>query len=325
MTDVTAFKYLDPKTGVIHYWPITEASSVFFRAKGLLHKRSAEEIVRLAEEANAIIDVFFDAEKSHLEQQLKADGRWDLFETDDEGRIGRIRDEAVDEYDVYNRETTSEFEALTLAMDQFFDPTLIEEVTDPEEYEIFAAVALCYLAQYIRDLKEKLVLRYPPVKIERVPRTKSEYEAKEIIGFASTVITAMEFLGHAQKLQDAQRAEKKFQDRLNQHLNQQSVTNNQLIEQIKHETLLSAREDQALERKRRSAENNQLRHQKNHAAKKLVLDDWEIHPKKFGTLEATGDHYETFLEGLGYKVTKRTVIKWLSKRASELGIPFGKR
>ena len=135
----------------------------------------------------------------------------------------------------------------------------------------------------------------------------------------------MEFLGHAQKLQGAQRAEKKFQDRLNQHLNQQSVTNNQLIEQIRQETLLSAREDQALERKRRSAENNQLRHQQNHTAKQLVLGDWEINPKKFATLEATGDYYETFLEGRGYKVTKRTVIKWLSKRAAELGIPFGKR
>ena len=321
MINVDAFQYLDPKSGLMHHWPIIEASTAFFRAKSLLHARSSEEIKRLVVEADSIVDVFFDAEKSHLIQQLKDDKRWDLFETDEDGNIGRVRDEALDEYDSFNRDTTSDFEALMNAMDQFFDPSLIEDVQDPQEFEIFAAVAMCYLAQYVRDLKLRLDLKL----MKWVPRSRSEFEAHEIVRFASKVICAMELLGHAQKLRDTQRLEKKFEDRLNQHLNQQSITTSQLIAQIKQESHIASLEEQSLQRKRRSAENNQLRHQENHAAKKIVLESWELNPRQFGTLEATGDYYEEVLRKLGYQTKQRTVVKWVSKRAAELGIPFGKR
>jgi hypothetical protein len=322
MINVDAFQYLDPKTGVMHYWPILEANTAYFRGKGLLYARSSAEIKSLAIEAEAIIDIYFESEKDYLLQQIKADGRFDLLETDENGyATNRIRDDAIDEYDVYNRDTTSDFEALTNAMDRFFDPSVIEDVQDAQDFEIFSAVAMCYLAQYVRDLKFKLDLKL----MKWVPRSKAQLEAHEIVRFASNVIGAMELLGYAQKLRDAQRLEKKFEDQLNQHLNQQSITNNQLVAKIKQESQMLAREEQALERKRRSAENNQRRHQDNHAAKKVVLESWELNPRQFTTLEGAGDHYEEVLRELGYTTKQRTVVKWISKKAAELGIPFGKR
>jgi hypothetical protein len=306
----------------MHNWPILEASTAYFRGKWLLDARSSVEIKSLAAQAAAIIDSYFEFEKEQLIQQIKEDGRFDLLETDQNGNnTNRIRDNAIDEYDLYSRDTTTDLEALTNAMGRFFDPSAIEDVKDPKDFEIYAAVAMCYLAQYVRDLKVKL----NPINMQWVARTTAKYESNEVVSYASKVIAAMELLWHSKRLHESQRHEEIFNDRLDQHLNQQSIPNDQMIEQIRAETLASFRKEQEFERKRWSEENKQVRHRKNHEAKKIVLESWEIKRKEFKTLVEAGEYYVKVLQEKGYNLTQRTVSGWMSIRAAELGIPIGKR
>lgn len=318
MIDLEAFQYLDPKAGVMHGGPILEANTAYLRGKWLLDSRSSVEVKSLAAQAVAIIDIYFESEKEHLIQQIKADGRFDFLETDQNGNTtNRIRDDAIDEYAVYSRGTTSDFEALINAIDIFFDPSLIEDVQDPKDFEIFAAVAMCYLAQYVRDLKVKLDLK----SMQWVARTKADYKTDEIVGFASRIFAAMELIGYSQRLYESQR----LKERLNQSLNQQSIPNDQLIEEFRQKIILHVEQEKEFDRKQRSAEGNNVRHQKDYEAKKIVLSRWEKNPKEFKTLEEVGKHYEKVLNDMGYPHKKKTVIGWVRIRAPEIGISFGKR
>lgn len=318
MINFDNFNLFDPKVGIVPYTPIREASSVMYKARGLLWNRNADEIKALAADADSIIEAYFDQERDALMEQIKTDKRYELLESDCDGNIQGIRDEAADEYDVFNRDTTSDVDALANAIDQLFDPTTIDQIKDPEPFELFAALSLSCLANYVKTTKFSLDLK----TMSRVPRTSASFTSYEVSHMSSMVFEAMELANYSEGLRNKERLEKKFEERLQQYRSQQSDSEQQLIEKIRTETLEAVREEEQKARSVKARENNQARHQKNHEAKKVVTEQWAADPRRFSTLEAAGEYYVQVLEQMGFDHKQRTVVKWLSAKARELEIRF---
>jgi hypothetical protein len=321
MINLADFNFLDPKTGIVSSMPILEASTVYFKARGLLWRRNSEEVKLLASDADGIIDSYFDQERADLIEEIKTDKRFELLETDCDGDVRGIRDEAIEEYDVYNRETTSDLDALANAIDHFFDPVSIPEIKDPEPFELFAAVALNYLAAYNKKTKIKLDLK----TLSWVPRTSADYSASEVASMSSVVFDAMEMANYSESLRKQQSLEDKFQERMNQLRSQQTDAVQAQIEKIRVETLEASREEDKKARSLRAQENNKVRHKKNHEAKKLVTEQWAAEPFRFISLESAGEHFVNVLEAQGYGLKQRTVVKWLSDKAREMNVRFSTR
>lgn len=321
MINIADFKFLDPKTGIVATTPIREASTVFFKARGLLWGRNSEEVKFLASDADAIIDAYFDQEKSDLIEQIKLDKKFELFETDDDGNVRGIRDEAIEEYDVYNRDTTSDIDALANAIDRFFDPVTIPEIKNPEPFELFAAVALNMLASYHKKTK----IRFDFETLSWLPRTSENYSASEVSSMSSIVFDAMEMANFSENLQKQQRLENKFEERLEKYRSQQSLKEKKLIEKIRAETSQAIFEEDKKARSLKAREKNQARHQKNHEAKKIVTEQWAAEPFRFISLESAGEHFVNVLEAQGFDLKQRTIVKWLSDKAREINVRLSTR
>ncbi len=319
MIDLEAFSYLDPKKDELPYWPRMEASTAYFKAKGLLWTRTTNQVRELANDAAQIIEQFFDDEKFTVGEMLKNEGRWDLLETDEDGRIQYIKDEVLEEYDYRGPNNTSAVDALTEGVEKYFDPTSLPGVVDPKKYEMFGAVALNFLAQYVRSVKAT----YDYKTGDYAPRAGTNISTLEMEGLAAMVVSAMELACFGERLRSEERLQEKFEARLKQAVEKKDEEAKRLVGQATVEFAAAYKEEQKKERTAVALEKNRLRHQENHEAKALVLEEFGKNPTRFNTLEATGAHLVEYLQKIGIEKTQRTVVKWLSEAAQQKGLRFG--
>ena len=148
------FEYFDPTTAQLPSWPYHEsAHNIRWRACVLLKERLRDEVVEIACDAEAIIDVYLESELDRLKKKIRDDGRYDFYE-DGEHQSSGIRSEAYDEYGIRDKDNTSGLEALVEALDWAFDPSTLQ-AKNVKDYEVLASFALSKLDDYVRRIDFK--------------------------------------------------------------------------------------------------------------------------------------------------------------------------
>lgn len=310
------FEYFDPLKGQFPSWPFPQGQSIVYRARSILHGRTSEQIREIASDADRIIEQYFDHEKESVLDAIKADGRYDLLEGD-EDRITGFKDEAAEHYDVRTSENTSDLDALQEAMDSFFDPTCVE-VENPLEYEYFAVLALWLIGECVDDLENK----FDFTKMERVKRTDRQIDAHDTARMARHLLDAMEAVCYAERLRDVERTQNKYEAQIEKIRAKHVALSDEEATRVRAEVLREVAEEARARRVEQSKENNRIRHQGNHDVKKLVLEMWEQNPTQFPSAEKAGAHYVEVLSQRGIDREHRTVVGWIRARAKELGIRF---
>lgn len=185
----------DPIKEEISWAPFSEAREIAWRARYLLHGRSAQQVRWLAAELDSWIDAFFDSENDQAVDMIKNEQRFDLFESDEDGNIRGLRSEAFEEFDIKTKDNTHSIEAakeVFESMDILHDP----DIPDAKEYEYFAAMALSMIGGYIEDLESTFDIK----QMKRVPRQNKNYLSHEVSMFARSLISAMEVVTYAESV-----------------------------------------------------------------------------------------------------------------------------
>lgn len=176
------FKFLNPLTGEVPYWPFNEAPNLTSRARRILGRhRTEEDVVLMSEDIEDNFEFFFDAE----EQIAKTNGTY--------------QDE-----DYPTSENTSALDALI----NIFDTTGFAMPKDTEaapEYEYFAVLALALIAKYVRDFG----FSYDHEAKDYIPREPKDIQPYEIVRMANDLIHATEAVCRAEALQMADMDEKR--------------------------------------------------------------------------------------------------------------------
>jgi len=313
----SSFTYTDPVKERFSFYPFSEANAIAWRARNILRGRTKEDIAELASHAADIIEWYYDHEKEALKDQIIADGRVSLLVLDKYGHVESLRDEASDHYDIRDRDSVSELEALQEGVEQWFDPTSTD-VSEPKEYELFAARALECLDDYVR--KTKLTLDIKTFKF--VERANSEFSGSDLKSMASTIMDALESVCYSERLREIASVEVRYEKRIEKARQEAAKIPQEEIDKIRAEIL----DEQKQQRKDELSAKNDLRHGENRQVKNSVLDDFarEMAAEKtrFLSAEKAADYYVEWLENQNIERGHRTVADWIRVKAKELGIRF---
>jgi hypothetical protein len=314
------FEYLEPLNGEVPRFPFTEASSIAWRARSILKgkRRSADDIQTIATDASSLLEWYFDHEKETKLEEIRRAQRYDLLETNEDGRVTGFNDEAIDEYDIHTPDNTPDHDALMEAIDWGFDPKSVE-LEDVKEYEYFAVLSLWFLSEYVRDLEFKV--QFNPYKW--VKREKKEYAPEEVARLGKKLLEAAEAVAHAEKLRDIDRVEEKYEAKIQKIQAGASVAITKAdLDRIRDEMRNEMQADEEAERRQRSVANNEIRHRDNRDVKQFVLDEFAKDPRKFDSAEKAADHFVEVLEQRGTPRSHRTVADWIRAYARTNGIRF---
>lgn len=312
-----SFRYTDPLGERFPYLPFSEANDIAWRARNILRGRDKEDISELSSHADHIIEWYYDHEKEALKDQIIADGRVSLLVLDKYGQVESLMDEASEHYDIRDRDSVSELEALQEGVDNFFDPTNID-VTDPKEYELFAARALERLDEYVRKIK----FSYDIKTMKFIERVKSEFSTSDIRSMASTIMDALDSVCYAERLREISKVEERYEKRIEKARQETAKIPQEEIDKIRAEIL----NEQKQQRRDELSAKNDLRHGENRQVKNSVLSDFEremaADKTRFLSAEKAADYYVDWLENQNIERGHRTVADWIRGKAKELGIRF---
>ena len=311
------FEYFDPLKGNLTDWRFPQASSVIYRARSILRNRSGVDISNIAEDADQIISTYFDQEKESVLEAIKADGRYDLLEGD-EDRVTGFKDEAADHYDVRNSDNTSDLDALQEAMGSYFDPTVLE-IDNLKEYEYFAVLALWLIGDFVQDYEHK----YDFGQHKYVPRERNSLDAYDTAKAAKHLIDAMESVCYAEKLRDIERLELKFQEKIEKIQSGKAVKINKAdLDGIKEELRQQIQAESKERKREQSIKSNDARHKSNREIKKWVQEQFAQDPNRFMSAEKAARHFVDVLASQGTVREQRTVATWIREYAKANHIRF---
>jgi hypothetical protein len=309
MLHFNQFEYLEPLKGEIPQLPFTEANRIAWRARAILKEknRSAEDINSIGFDASGLLEQYFDHEKEIKAKEIFNDERFDLFETDVDGNLTHLKNEAYDEYDIHTSNNTPDLDALMEAIDLGFDPKSIE-LEEVKEYEYFAVIALWFLSQYVRDLKFKI--KFNPTGWKK--REKNKYSSDEIASFGKMLLEAAEAIAHAEKLRDIDRVKEKYEIKIQKIQAGASLAlTKKDLNRIQDEMRNEMQESAKAERRQWSEASNEIRHRDNRSAKQFVLDEFAKDPRRFDSGEKAADHFVEVLKQRGITKSHRTVADWI--------------
>jgi len=203
------FDNFDPLTGQVSYWPFSNSSGIVWRARNLLRKRSSEQIKQLASFSAQIVDEYFSQAKEDEIENLKRDGEWDYFDSDEDGNILDVNEERLSERDFPTAENTTEIDALTECIDGWSD-VFGDGSANPEPFEYFATMALWKVA----DAVDRVTYSYDFKTNTYSKKDRKKLEAHDYTRAAASAIEAMEAICHAESLRDIERREKLFSEQI---------------------------------------------------------------------------------------------------------------
>lgn len=309
------FKYFDPMSGQLPYWPSQSANGIFWRARSLVRDRSREDIKDIARDVDAAIEAFFESERDRLEDLIRRDGRVDLFE--DEGNYGSgIRSEAYDEFDIRNSENTTELDALTEALESFADVPH-SSVLNVSEGEYLACFALSKLDDFVRGWN----FEYDDSSEGDVRRESKEHSAADYRRAAAILLEAQDAVGRGELLRAKDELADRYEKRIDQFRKreQSAEANLQTIaEQVRAELL----EKDVQRRKEQSASRNNVRHEQNREIKSRVLELFAADTAKFPSAEKAAKHFCGMLAEEGKEREQRTVAEWIRAYAKDNGLKW---
>jgi len=313
------FEYLEPTKEQLPIWPHHHANGIAWRARSLIYGRSTNNIKDIAADIDHIIEAFFDYEINIAKEEIRNSGQTGFVETDDEGHFEGFTDKAYEEFNIKDKENTSEIEALQEGFDNFYDP---EEVNVPniKEYEYFATMALSKLDDYIRNHNFK----YDFVSLKYVPRAKDDPDKSGGSSGCTALLEAMEAVAYAERLRAIESIKNKYEKKI-EELKSSTIDPDIIREQVKTELV---EEDKKIKQEASAAKNN-IRHAENRSIKQMVLDEFDnefsANRTRFLSAEKAADHFVDWLEnnhGITAVRSHRTVAGWIRTHAKNCGIKF---
>lgn len=303
---ISRFNLLDPLKGQLPWWPYpNSANGILWRVRALLHRRTVEEVSEIAAEAEALIDVFFDAERDHAIAQITADKRFDLFE-DGQNSSSGIRSEAYDEYSINDRDNTTQLEALDQALSNMFDPSNLEAV-DVEEYECLAAFAFTKLDSLARSA----LFKYDGEGEGVLRKSGSGATHFDYTIAASYLVEATDAVGRAELRKATQRLSQKYEEKIGKIRDSQD-----LHAAIRAELVQQERQ----RRQEEAAARNDSRHEFNRQVKAKVLSWFAEDPAKFPSAEKAAKYFCSRLSEENIEREQRTVADWIRTYAKDTGL-----
>ena len=313
------FEYLEPTKEQLPIWPHHHANGIAWRARSLIYGRSTDNVKDISTDIEHIIEAFFDYEMHNAKEEIQNSGKFFYIETDDEGHFEGFTDKAYEEFNIRDRENTSDIEALQEGFDTFFDQ---DEVNVPsvKEHEYFAVMALSKLDDYIRDYKFK----YDFISHKYIPRSKKEPDRLGDSSACTALLEAMEAVSYGERLRATESIKDKYEKKIAE-LKSATVDPDVIREQIKAELV----EEEKLIKREASAAKNNIRHAENRSIKQMVLDEFDkefaADRTRFLSAEKAADHFVDWLEdnhGSTAVRSHRTVAGWIRTHAKNCGIKF---
>lgn len=300
------FETFDPKTGEIPGYPFTYLPEIAIRARSILSLRSTEQITLIAQKIDDLVQGYFEDEKYWAIKTVREKIDAGLCEQEeyfewDGGTLANgnwlFKEEMLDEMDVPTPQNTSEVDALKNIIEKrdswlFWKKgdAVPEECPEGKDYEFFAVLSLWQVAD----------------ALETLTTNRSKHSTAIAADYA---IKAIDAVCHAEHLREVEfsvhYAKTTKEKEIVEVFRRQQV---ELQQQIKQERSANAK---AL---------NVHRHTHNHAAKHLVLEEWEKDPSAFFSTEKAGLHFADWLETKGFQLQPRTVTSWIRSHAKQKGI-----
>ena len=312
------FQTFDPRAGDVPSQPFTYLPEIAYRARALLQNRTAEQIETAAKKISEEVDGYFrdlkDCEISRLQSEFERGDKTlvEFFEWDGGTRANGhwlFKEEMENELDILTAVNSSEVDALKAIIENrdscFFLPKGApeperEEWPEGTRHELFAVLSLWLLADAMerKDGKSKYGLSIA-----------GEYAIK-----------AMDAVCYAEHLREADWLESYIKKMANAELTE--ALRKQKSEQQKwvRYCLDQDKEREIKAKKEKSKNLNKIRHEKNYAAKNMVIDEWKKAPSAFPSAEKAGLHFADWLESKGIKYEPRTVTTWIRDYAKQIGL-----
>jgi hypothetical protein len=300
------FEDFNPISGDVPNYPFNYLPEIAYRARSLLQYRTHEQIILIAKRINSEVERYFSDLKENAISELKMK----LDPEDEEfGRFfdwdGGSRDNGrwlfiegmEDELDIPTEKNTSEVDALKTIIENrdscFFLPEGApepepDEYPEGKDYEFFAVLSLWQLADAINQ----------PIRSAHSLSIQGEYAIK-----------AMDSVCYAEHLREA--AWLVSYTKKNANIELAKALRNQKTELL---------EIEAKEKSERSKDLNKKRHEKDYAAKEMVINEWKKEPSAFPSVEKAGLHFADWLETNGYQYEPRTVATWIRGYAKQSGL-----
>jgi hypothetical protein len=290
------FEFWDPVKGHPSYAPINSAQTIPYKAREILKNRSTNEIQLMVSFVDQTMDEFYQQEVDRVKDAVQDDKNWKMVETDEDGHITDLLQEAKDHYNLIDQDYP-----FIYAVDHVLSNSDIDlgfpftDTPEPKEYELWAALSLSQYAEYIYKLEH--VFNYKTLTSEK--RVEKNYDRYEIVSFCNLLLDAQAMLLNAVELHTAQKIEDKTKIQLEK-----------------------TQEQNKLKRTEISKNANLARHNKTNELKQNILTMWHKNCADFETIKAAGDHYEEAMIAQGYKITSETIRGYISEYAKTVGFIF---
>jgi len=147
-----AFSNFKPTKGSVPFRHFDQLSSIVWRARNLLEKRTDEQVESMVSVIDDMIEDYFRNAKEEEIERLKSEGKYDCLEGDEDGNFHDIKSDAEGDLDYPTAENTREVDALEMIVGTWSN-IFGDETPEPLDHEYFAALALSKIGEIINSLE----------------------------------------------------------------------------------------------------------------------------------------------------------------------------
>jgi hypothetical protein len=313
---ISTFKFFDPLKDRLQYWSYSgSAQNILWRARALVRGRSSDEISAILCDADAILDCYFDNERDEAIRLIEQEGRHDLIEYDEDGRFNAFRPEAFDHYDIRDKDTISDLDALDDALEQFFDPSTVD-VENIREFEYFGCLAL----SLFEDLVRRRDFKYNLETHEYEKKPSGEVSSQDRLRIAEILLEALDCVSRGETKKVRSDVTERYEKKIEEIKEKQGEVEKLRIEEIKGSIKTEMSAAEAVRRKEEAAARNDVRHHKNRSVKAKVIQWYAAEYRDFPSAAQAAKAFCQRLSDEDNEREQRTVETWLRAFAKEKGI-----
>jgi len=309
------FERFDPITEPVHTWSDwVDAQNIIRRARALVRGRSKGEIIDILRHADRILDAFFENEFEETISLIMREGDRDLIEYDKDGQFERFRPEAYDQYDIRDRRTVSDVDALEEALEVHFD-ALALDIENLGPWEYYGCLALSCFERFVsyRDFV------WDPKALSKKKRS-DPISADDRFQMQKILLEALDCVSRGEREKVYADITERYEKKIEQLKGRQDSIVQARIQEMTDAIKSELASAEAERRKQESIERNDVRHQKNRDLKARVVGWYASEYRNFPSAAKAAKAFCQRLSEEGIEREQRTIENWLRSYAKQHGI-----